>query len=218
MIPRTKNYLLSAALSAGLGLVSGSAFALDQGDILVRGGIGYVSPNDDSDAIPGIGAGSGVKVEGDASLAVTLVYMATPNIGVELLGALPFSHDIKGDGTIAGLGKIAETDQLPPTLLAQYYFNTNSGIRPYVGAGVNYTTFFNTKTTGALTNVGLNLESSWGLAAEAGVDIDINDSWFFNAAVWYMDIDTKATAGDGLGSFDVQIDPWVGFVGIGTRF
>lgn len=216
MTPQNKISLVSVALAASIGIASGSALALEQGDILVRAGIGYVNPNDESDEV-GAGSGNYVGVDSDASLALTLVYMATPNIGVELVGALPFNHEITGEGGLSGAGTIAETDHLPPTLLAQYYFNTSSNIRPYVGAGINYTAFFNTETKGALTGASLDLENSWGLAGEVGVDVDINDSWFFNAAVWYMDIDTEATL-NSTTKFDVQIDPWVGFVGIGTKF
>ncbi len=113
-------------------------------------------------------------------------------MNVELLGAWPFKHDINGSGTIAGAGKVAETKQLPPTLVLNYMFNPQSNIRPYIGAGINYTTFFSTKTTGALAGTDMKLDDSWGAAADAGVDVDINKDWFFNASVWYMNITTTA--------------------------
>lgn len=221
MTPRTKHSMFSAALAASLGLACGSALAVQQGDILVRAGVAGVLPSGESDEITGIAAGAKVEADDGISLGINFTYMATDNVGVELLAAWPFSHDIKPTGTLPGLGvtsTVAETDQLPPTVTLQWHFAPSSNIRPYVGAGLNYTTFFNTSTSGALTNVGLNLDSSWGLAGEAGVDIDINNDWFVSGQVWYMDIDTEATIGNGIGKYDVAIDPWVYMVGIGTHF
>ena len=48
--------------------------------------------------------------------------MLCDNIGLEVLAATPFSHDIDATGSIAGLGKIAEVKQLPPTVSLQYHF------------------------------------------------------------------------------------------------
>lgn len=204
MTPFVRKTLLALAV-ATLAAPVATVQALEAGEILVRAGLGYVSPNDDSD-VPGL------DVESDASLALTIAYMLTPNIGLELVGALPFSHDIELNGA-----KVAETDHLPPTVLAQYYFNSNGSVRPYAGVGINYTAFFNTDTQGALAGSKLDLDNSWGLAGEVGVDIDLNTNWLFNASVWYMDIDTDATL-DGAPLTTVQIDPWVMFVGAGYRF
>ena len=86
-----------------------------------------------------------------------------------------------------------------------------------MGLGLNYTFFFDEGTTGALTGTKLSLKDSWGLAAQAGVDIDITPDWFVNLDVHYIDIDTKAKVnGATLGT--VEIDPWVFGINIGTRF
>lgn len=213
-----KTPLLTLALITALGSSAPSLAGIQQGDILVRAGIANVSPTGESDEITGIAAGAKVEADSGTSLGLNFTYMATDNIGIELLAAWPFGHDIKAKGSIAALGKVAETDQLPPTVTVQWHFAPQSNIRPFVGAGVNYTTFFNTKTTGALTDVGLNLDSSWGLAAVAGVDIDVTSDWFVSGQVYYMDIDSEATIGDGIGKYDVAIDPWVVMLGIGTKF
>ena len=153
------------------------------------------------------------EVSNATSLAVNFTYMATDNIGVELLGALPFKHDI----SVTGLGKVAETKQLPPTLILLYNFAPHSGVRPYAGAGINYTKFFDVNTTNALSGTNLDLDSSTGLAVEAGIDVDIDKEWFFNASLWHIDIDTTARSSVA-GTADVTIDPWVYIVGIGRKF
>ena len=216
MTPQTRQALVSMAIAASLGLASGSVLAV-QGDILVRAGIAHVAPDADSDPVPGFGAAAKVDVDSASSLGLTLAYMATDNIGVGLLAAWPFKHDIEGAGSIAGAGKVAETKHLPPTVTLQWHFAPQSNVRPFLGAGVNYTNFFSEETTGALAGTSLKLDDSWGLAAEAGVDVDINDRWFVSGQVWYLDIDTTATV-NGVASFDVDIDPWVFMIGLGTKF
>ena len=92
---------------------------------------------------------------------------------------------------------------------------------PYVGAGVNYTTFFDEDTKGAFAaatpGLDLELDDSWGLALEAGVDYELENNWLLSAQLWYVDIDTEAKV-DTVPSFDVDIDPWVFMVGVGKKF
>ena len=196
---------------------SGPVLALDKGDWIVRVGVTNVNPTNDASATELVANGS-VTVDSATSLSIDIGYMLTENVALDILGAWPFKHDIKGAGTaLSSLGKIGETKHLPPTVGLQYHFSPKSNIRPYVGLGINYTDFFSTKHTGALAAESLKLDSSWGLAGQAGLDFDINKKWFANLDVRYMNIDTKAHS-SAAGNFDVKIDPWVITVGIGTTF
>lgn len=217
MTPHIKIALVSAALAA---VTSGSALAVQQGDILVRAGVAHVAPNGESDEITAIGAGAKVEADSGTSFGINFTYMATDNVGVELLAAWPFSHDITATGTIGALGEVGETDHLPPTVTVQWHFMPSSNIRPFVGAGINYTNFFSEDTKGALSTHDLSLDDSWGYALEAGIDVDINSNWFVSGQVWYMDIDTEASLSGPVYNtqFDVEIDPWVYMLGIGTKF
>lgn len=197
--------------------LSTQALAVSKGDWITRFGGVSVNPNDDSSAVPAVGAGSGVGVSDSQGLYVNVTYMISNNLGLELLAATPFTHDISATGNIAGLGKIAETKQLPPTFSVQYHFSPSQSFRPYVGGGINYTTFFSEKVTdgtGTLTRI--SLDDSWGFAVQGGFDLDINNNWFFNADLRYIDIET--TANTNLGNIDVTIDPWVISIGVGTTF
>ena len=211
--------LISLSLIAALG-VAAPALALQQGDLLLRAGIAHVAPQGDSDQITAIGAGARVEADSTTSLGITATYMATNNIGIGVLAAWPFEHDIDATGSIAALGTVAETKQLPPTVTLQWHFTPSSNIRPYVGAGLNYTNFFSEDTKGALAGHSISLDDSWGLALEAGVDVDINSDWFISGQVWYTDIDTEAALRGPVfnTNFDVEIDPWVVMLGIGTKF
>ena len=61
-------------------------------------------------------------------------------------------------------------------------------------------------------------------AGELGFDYMLNEHALFNMAVWYMDIDTKASVngptalGYSKTKVDVDVDPWVYMVGLGYKF
>ena len=202
--------VLSMALVGGL--LGGAAQAYEAGNWLFRIGAYGVFPESDN-MTNVLGTGATLNVDDGYTLGFNFTYMVNPNIGIELLAALPFKHDI----TLSGAGTIAETDQLPPTLSVQYHFMPENTIRPYVGLGLNYTTFFNTDTKGALAGDNLDLDDSWGVAGQLGVDIDVAPNWFVNADLRYIDISTDATL-NGVGIGTVDINPWVLGLTVGTRF
>ena len=213
-----KKTICSLAVVAAL--VSPSVFAHKQGDFVLRVGAASVVPNDSSDKI--LGSQEELKVDSNTQLGLTFGYMFTDNISLELLAATPFSHDISTD--LLGLGDIADTKHLPPTLMVQYYFGEpQSKFRPYVGAGLNYTIFFDEGFNNKAKNVGLTdlkLDDSFGLAANVGVDYMINDQWLLNASAWYANIETEATYkfGGAKQKTDVKINPWVFMISGGYKF
>ncbi|ENM5833761.1 outer membrane protein OmpW [Vibrio metoecus] len=207
-------------LSVLAALMSTHVMAHQEGDVIVRVGVASVVPNDSSDKI--LDSQSELAVNSNTQLGLTLGYMFTDNISFEVLAATPFSHKISTD--LLGLGDIAETKHLPPTFMVQYYFGeSGSTFRPYVGAGLNYTTFFDegfNSTGNNATLTDLKLDDSWGLAANAGFDYKLNKSWFLNASVWYANIETTATYkfGGAAQSTDVKINPWVFMIAGGYTF
>ncbi|HGF5097780.1 TPA: outer membrane protein OmpW [Vibrio parahaemolyticus] len=212
-----KKTICSLAVVAAL--VSPSVFAHKQGDFVLRVGAASVVPNDSSDKI--LGSQEELKVDSNTQLGLTFGYMFTDNISLELLAATPFSHDISTD--LVG-SDIADTKHLPPTLMVQYYFGEpQSKFRPYVGAGLNYTIFFDEgfNSTGKAAGLSdLKLDDSFGLAANVGVDYMINDQWFLNASAWYANIETEATYkfGGAKQKTDVKINPWVFMISGGYKF
>ena len=207
------------ALSA-LALVASNAYAVQAGDILVRVGAVNVSPNaDDSDFYNKTGGAAGgihLDVKSDTQLGLNFTYMLTDNVGVEVLAATPFTHDVTSS-TFGG-ATVAKVKHLPPTITVQYHFDPTGAIRPYVGAGVNYTMMLETKGTGPLNGVAVDASDSFGLAGEAGVDIDLGSGFFLNAAAWYADINTNVNVNNGAMKGELQVDPWVFMAGVGTSF
>ena len=210
--------LLAALLSS----VCGPAFA-EQGDWLVRLRGIIVSPTENSSAVLPAFPGGTVSVDDAIVPELDFTYFLTDNIGAELILATS-PHDISGEGSLSALGEIADSMVLPPTLLLQYHFLPDSKVRPYIGAGVNWTIFYSEDAKPSLVNAvgptSVGLEDSVGWAVQAGVDFDLNDRFFLNLDVKYIDINTTATLTSGatVNTVDVDLDPIVAGVGVGFRF
>lgn len=208
--------IAATLLAAGF---TASVSAHQAGDIIVRAGAVVVAPNESSDNVLNLGEFS---VDNNAQLGLNFGYMLTDNFGIELLAATPFSHKISLPAD--GVGEIAETKQLPPTLVAQYYFgNSESVVRPYVGVGVNFTNFYDSDFNSHGESLGLSklsMSNSWGLAAQVGLDYQVNKNWLVNASIWYAKIstDVKFTAGNQRYEFETDIDPWVYMISVGYTF
>ena len=86
-----------------------------------------------------------------------------------------------------------------------------------MGAGLNYTLFFDEKTEGPLAGLDLDLDASFGPAAQIGFDYDISDSMYLNLDVRWIGIDTDATL-DGAPVENVEIDPMVYSLTVGWKF
>lgn len=224
-----KNALLAPLLA--LAIASPFASAHEAGDIIVRAGAITVDPHENSSGIksPLGDLGGKATVDGDTQLGLNFAYMMTDHLGIELLAATPFEHNmgVAGlQGDLAGLnGSLGSVKQLPPTLSLIYYpLDKNYAFQPYVGVGINYTAFYDADTTSSAEAKGysnLDVSDSWGASAQIGADYMINDHWMVNGQVRYIDIDTNAhvdLAGVGNLKANVEVDPWVYMVGLGYKF
>ncbi|WP_201556619.1 OmpW family outer membrane protein [uncultured Psychrobacter sp.] len=196
--------LQSLVLAAATALTMTSAFAVPAGTWSIAAGAHMVDPKSDNGTLAD-GAFS-VEVDDDIRPTISGEYFIANNVGIELLAAIPFHHDItltdaNGD-TVDG-----KTQHLPPTLSLQYHFdgyNMPMNLKPFVGVGVNYTTFFEEKV--ALGD--LELDDSVGVAGHVGLDIPFAPTEAFRIDARYMDIKTDAKL-DGNDIGEVDISPWV---------
>jgi outer membrane protein len=104
---------------------------------------------------------------------------------------------------------------LPPTLTAQYHFMPAKVISPYVGAGLNYTLFYNVDP-GSYSSV--KYDSGFGYALQAGMDYKLDTHWMLNADVKKIFLNTDVSVNGGAVTADVDLDPWVIGLGVGYRF
>lgn len=127
--------MMKTLLAAAVVAASVPAMAYEAGDMMVKAGAINVNPKSDNIDLGALGK---AQIDDNTQLGLTFTYMVTPQIGVEVLAATPFEHDVKLNGNT-----IASTKHLPPTVSAQYYFMDGaSKVQPYVGVGINFTTFF----------------------------------------------------------------------------
>ncbi|HDV7284681.1 Outer membrane protein W precursor [Mannheimia haemolytica] len=217
------------AIILGGALLTGTAVAHQAGDVIFRAGAVHVKANSSSDAKSKAATGIDVdlEVKNNTQLGLTATYMLADNVGIELLGATPFSHKINAKAKVLESGAEVDLDrvvilkQLPPSLYAQYYFfEPTAKVKPYVGAGLNYTRFYHAKSVSpAVTDLSVK-KHSFGPVANLGVDVKLTDNIYFNAAAWYTRIKTtakfKAAGADH--EVKVKLDPVVLFAGFGVKF
>lgn len=198
--------LVLAAILAGAALPS---HAQSRGDWTVAVGAHQVNPKSGNGSLAG--GTLPLDIGSDLKPTITAEYFLRDNLGIEVLASWPFEHDID----IEGLGRVGSTRHLPPTVSLQYHFNGGGRVSPFLGAGLNYTTFFSEDTTGALAGGDLSLDDSWGLALHAGLDFAVGDRGALRLDMRWIDIDSDVSLdGDALGT--ANIDPLV--YGVAWRF
>mgnify|MGYP001820780931 CR=1 FL=1 len=212
----------------------------EAGDWVVRLRAVSVNPNVDSDLGKTLNKNVGPVMSPGAELSVSekmipeldISYYFTKNIAAELILATGTRHNVRvNDDQLATVGDqdLGSVNLLPPTLTAQWHFNPDQMIDPYVGAGINYTLFMDKKLSVNKGPLGgthkIRVDSdSWGWALQAGVDINLDDGWLVNFDAKYVTIDTDvklkgaATGGVWTKIDDLDINPWVIGVGIGKKF
>ena len=202
--------LQSLVLAAATALTMTTAFAVPAGTWSVAAGAHYVDPKSDNGTLANsdLNLVANVDVDGDVRPTISGEYFIANNVGVELLAAIPFHHDFTlndADGNELLTGK---TQHLPPTLSLQYHFdgyNLPMNVKPFVGVGVNYTTFFKEKIS---NGADLDLDDSVGVAGHIGLDIPFAPTESFRIDARYMDIKTDATL-NGADIGEIDISPWV---------
>ncbi|WP_374606837.1 OmpW family protein [Thermomonas sp.] len=198
---------LRIALAAVLALAATPALAQSAGSWTVGIGAHNVAPKSDNGTLTATPLGNlTMDVGSNVRPTITGEYFLQDNLGIEVLAALPFQHDI----SVAGVGKVGSTKHLPPTVSLQYHFGQGK-VKPFVGLGVNYTRFFSTKAEGAIAGANLDLSDSWGLAAHVGVDFKVGEKGAIRLDYRKVDIDTRVKLnGANLGTKNtVNIDPSV---------
>lgn len=161
--------------------------------------------------------GGSPEIDNSLVPELDISYFLSKNVAVELvLGTTPHKAKLKNSllGPSTDLGKVW---LLPPTLLAQYHFDDGSALKPYVGAGLNYTIFYNEKAPGG-TVTNIEYDNSVGYALQAGVDYHYKGNWYLNLDVKKLWLDTDVSVNGGAVTGKVDINPWLIGIGIGYRY
>lgn len=126
----------------------------------------------------------------------------------ELVLTVPQEQDVRAGGT-----KIGTFKHLPPTLTVHYHVDAGA-LKPYVGAGINYTRISDVN----ILSGGATLDrNSIGAVLQAGLDIPFGNGLYFNVDVKKAYIHTDVSLG-GANKGTFKIDPLLVGLGIGWRF
>jgi outer membrane protein len=167
-------------------------------------------------------------IGGDVAISNALIpeldftYFFTENFAAELILGTA-KHDVQAINTAAGDVNLGSVWLLPPTLTAQYHFYTSDKkvFKPYIGAGVNYTLFYNVKS-GDVADV--TYDNALGYAAQLGFDLMLDETFFINVDVKRLflstdvSVDASNLAPGLIIPAEVDINPWLVGVGVGMKF
>jgi len=205
MTARTGKIL--AALVA-ISIATGAHADEDRLNNSLRVGAYYVWYDTHADDLQGPFVPPGVNIKLKDVITPYFAYIRTlsSHISAELAFGLPPVTKTIGKGP-AALGSVPYNGQeivtarwLSPTVLLEYnFFDESARIRPYIGAGINYTKFYSRQSTAAGNAIAggptsISLTTSVGPAFTAGVSYYLTRHFSLHASVSAAEVDTDLTA------------------------
>ncbi|MES0176307.1 OmpW family protein [Mesorhizobium sp. M0006] len=160
--------------------------------------------------------GSDLSYSNTVTPELDISYFFTDNIAAELILGTTYAN-IGGQGAIGALGNVGKVWLLPPTLTLQYHFTNFGALNPYVGAGVNYTIFYNQHAGSADA---LKVNNTFGTALQVGFDYMVDQHWGVNVDVkkLFLKPDFDVTVDGAKQTGKAELDPWLIGAGVTYRF
>jgi len=218
----------AAVLASSLTLLPATVHAQSAGHWMARIGATQIQPHTRSgDLTTPSFPGTTADIGADTQPTAGLTWMWTDHVSVDVPLALGFRHAVRGDGAIAGVGRIGEVKALPITLLVQYRFlSPQDRWRPYVGIGPTYARFYKARTTAALTGMTggspddpttMHMDSKLTYTVQAGVSVALGERLGLDLAVMSTPLKTRAHLSTGQ-TLDAKVDPTTYSLGLTWRF
>lgn len=203
-----------SALALFMAAGAGSALADDggmAGTLEARARAVTVVPDPSATITVGGAAIGGKTSISDSTIPeLDFTYFFTDNLSADLIAGVT-RHTIRNSAA----GRVASVSLLPPTLTVLYHFDPNGPIRPYLGAGLNYTIFYDADS--ALPQI--KFKDNVGYALQGGVDLPVgNGPYFLNFDVKKLFLNTSVSASGGAVRAHASLDPWLIGAGVGIRF
>jgi outer membrane protein len=200
-----------AAIAFALLATSLTAAARADDDVLnnsVRVGAYYIIYDTNAEDITGpyVPAGTNLKLKNVVTPYFAYVRRLSDHFSVEFAGGVPPLTKTEGKGP-AKLGSVPYNDQvvvtarwLAPSVLLNYsFFDESAALRPYVGAGINYTRFYSRQSTAAGNAATggptrIDLTTSVGPAATVGLNYRINRHFYVIGSFSASEVDSRLKA------------------------
>ena len=160
------------------------------------------------------GEDSDVNISNAFIPELDFTYFFNKNFAAELILGTS-KHDVKVGNDEVSLGSVR---LLPPTVTLQYHFYPTKSLKPYVGAGLNYTIFYDVENGDTL---GMDYKNNVGFALQGGVDYFVNDKFFLNVDIKKLYLKTDVDVDLGLPATvpaEVKINPLLIGFGVGMKF
>ncbi len=205
-----KVLFLSAVLLAGL-------VSAQNWQVRLRG----VSVQPNEKATIGI-IGGDVNISNSFIPEADFTYFFNKNIAAELILGTT-KHNVVAKSTALGDIDLGSVYLLPPTLTLQYHFYPTAKLKPYIGAGLNYTIFYSEGKNPAAAVTKVEYKDNVGFALQGGVDYFVTEKYFLNLDVKQLFLKTDVTVSTipAIGATvpaDVTINPLLLGVGVGMKF
>ena len=210
---------LGIAIGAvGLAFSAGVSAQQTEGSWMVRARAVYLGMDNSNSAgqapLAALPADS-ISVNDKTIPEADITYFFTPNIAAELVLTVPQKQNVTINAL--GIGAVGTFKHLPPTLTLQYHFAPTATVRPYIGAGINYTRISGVSlSAGPGATLGLENDST-GLALQAGLDYKLSGNMFLNFDIKKIYIQSDVTL-NGAKISTLKLDPLAIGVGVGWRF
>lgn len=212
---RIKSLVVAMAAVASLAPIASQAQSSEENPWMVRvRAVDLLWQNGHTQTIEAMN----LKAKNEWIPEIDVSYFFTKNIATELVLTYPQNVDVYGTYA-GGQQKLGTVKALPPSLLLQYHFTDLGAIKPYVGAGVNYTIFGNRSNFPVLANSVQVDQNSFGFVGQIGADYMFDKNWGLNLDVKYATMSTNVTTvqgGTNLGK--LTLNPWMPAVGVTYKF
>jgi outer membrane protein len=207
---RLKSLVLAMAAVSSLAPIASQAQSANENPWMIRvRAVDLLWQNGQTESVKALD----IKAENQFIPEFDVSYFFTKNIAAELVLTWPQQVNINMGG--ANAGKISA---LPPSLLMQYHFTDLGALKPYVGAGVNYTIFGNRQNFPALGNAYQVDQSSVGFVGQVGADYMFDKNWGLNVDLKYATMSTNVSAVGGASIGKLTLNPWMPAVGVTYKF
>ena len=167
-------------------VVSGQNDKIDKGDLILKSGYTLLVPQFDQNSQ------LGMSRYGMPTLSVGC--LLSENFSLEFFAGVPSTISVFSSAS-GGETKVASFVPLSPNMVLQYYFRPkSSAFRPYVGAGLIYSSFHRVKPLGPLTGATFSLKNSLDPVFQVGVDYPLNDKISVNVDIKKLKTSSGASA------------------------
>jgi len=202
--------------------------ASEPGPFWVNVGVGYANFNSSANVnmnVPGVGSvqvpGGNAAASNNTTLVAEFGYDITKNWAARLMVGIPPTTTLTGQGSLSSAGTLGKGTYGPAVLSTTYGWDLGV-VKPYLGAGVNYTIITSTQD-GAIK--GLSIGNGYGPVLQAGFNVPITPTWG-----WFVDfkqIFVKVNAsgsvaapwgGQTAASAVVTLNPQIWSTGVSYRF